>query len=172
LEVPIRERPAYSMGQHIADAFDGNQPVVRILDFGSGGDPGPTGLALQDRGFRVFSYDPYRSDSTELPDGCFDIIVAIEVFEHCHDLVALSQFMRDRLCREGLIWIQTMLHPHPTPNNVLRSWYIAPRNGHISIFSLPSLTALFRRVGINVVVTTEGVFAFKRLPTMKSRIFM
>ena len=80
--------------------------------------------------------------------------------------------MRDRLSADGVIWIQTMLHPHPTPPNVLESWYIAPRNGHISIFSLPALTALFRPAGINIIVTADGLFGVKQLPRMKSRIFV
>lgn len=170
--VPVRERPAYSAGLMIADAFDGNQGSLRVLDFGSGGDPGPTGLALQDRNFRLYSYDPYRSDASPLPEGFFDVIIAIEVFEHCHDLQHLSNFMQERLAPEGLIWIQTMLHPHPPPSNILDSWYIAPRNGHISIFTLPAISMLFRRFGINIVLTSTGLFGFKRLPRFKNRIFV
>jgi 2-polyprenyl-6-hydroxyphenyl methylase/3-demethylubiquinone-9 3-methyltransferase len=170
--VPVRERPAYAIGRRIADAFEGSQSAIRVLDFGSGGDPGPTGLALQDRSFRLFSYDPYRSPASSLPEGVFELIVAIEVFEHCHDLDSLAGFMQERLAPEGLLWIQTMLHPHPVPSNVLNSWYIAPRNGHISIFSLPALTILFRRVGINVVVTAMGIFGFKRPPRFSNQVFV
>jgi hypothetical protein len=145
---------------------------MRVLDFGAGGNPGPTGLALQDRNFRVYSHDPYRADAAPLPAGTFELIVAIEVFEHCHDLQALAHFMQERLADEGLIWIQTMLHPHPTPPNVFDSWYIAPRNGHISIFSLPALSVLFEAVGINIVMTARGLFGFKRPPRFKNRIFV
>jgi 2-polyprenyl-6-hydroxyphenyl methylase/3-demethylubiquinone-9 3-methyltransferase len=171
-EVPVRERPAYAMGWRIADAFEGNQPDLRVLDFGAGGDPGPTGLALQDRGFTVHSHDPYRSQGPALPDGTFGLIIAIEVFEHCHDLEALIGFMQQRLAGEGLLWIQTLLHPSPTPPNVLDSWYIAPRNGHISIFSLPALTVLFERAGINIVTSSKGLFGFKRPPRFPNRIFV
>jgi SAM-dependent methyltransferase len=171
-DVPIRERPAYAIGWNIANAFEGNQSAMSVLDFGSGGDPGPTGLALRDRNFRVFSYDPYRSDAPALPSEHFDLIIAIEVFEHCHDLQNLTTFMNERLAPEGLLWIQTLLHPHPTPPNVLDSWYIAPRNGHISIFSLPAIATLFRRVGINVVITSMGLFGFKRPPRFKNHVFV
>ncbi|MBV8209847.1 MAG: class I SAM-dependent methyltransferase [Burkholderiaceae bacterium] len=169
--VPVRERPAYGIGQSIASCFDGNQSSIRVLDFGSGGDPGPTGLALQDRGFQVFSYDPYRA-GTGLPDGTFALIVAIEVFEHCHDLEALARFMRERLAEDGVLWIQTLLHPHPTPKDVLSSWYIAPRNGHISIFTFPSLSALFRRFGINIVATASGLFGLKKMPGFRNGLFV
>jgi Methyltransferase domain len=170
--VPIREQPAYAAGLHIADKFEGCQSAIRVLDFGSGSDPGATGLALQERGFLVRSYDPYRAGMSTAPEGSYELIVAIEVFEHCHDLQALGQFMQVHLAEEGLLWIQTMLHPHPTPPEILTSWYIAPRNGHISIFSLPALATLFRTVGINVVVTCMGVFAFKRLPRFKNAVFV
>jgi len=171
-EVPIRERPAYAIGLNIAQACDGSQSRIRALDFGSGGDPGPTGLALQDRGYQLYSYDPYRADAPPLPEGTFDLIIAIEVFEHCHELEDLTRFMAARLADEGLLWIQTMLHPHPTPPNVLDSWYIAPRNGHISIFSLPALSVLFRRAGINIVMTSAGLFGFKRPPRFPNQIFI
>jgi hypothetical protein len=65
-----------------------------------------------------------------------------------------------------------MLHPFPTPPNVLDSWYIAPRNGHISIFTLPAIATLFRRVGINVVMTGMGLFGFKRPPRFKNQVFV
>jgi 2-polyprenyl-6-hydroxyphenyl methylase/3-demethylubiquinone-9 3-methyltransferase len=171
-DVPVRERPAYAIGNHIADVFDGNQSGIRMLDFGAGGNPGPTGLALQDRKFDVHSYDPYRADAPDLPSGVFDVIIAIEVFEHCHDLESLARFMQERLAEEGLLWIQTMLHPHPTPANILDSWYIAPRNGHISIFSLPALSVLFRRAGINIVLTSMGLFGFKRPPRFRNLAFV
>jgi len=171
-DVPIRERPAYAIGSRIAELFEGNQSAIRVLDFGAGGDPGPTGLALQYRNFRVYSHEPYRAAAAALPDGCFELIVAIEVFEHCHDLDDLTRFMQERLAEEGLIWIQTLLHPHPTPANVLDSWYVAPRNGHISIFSLPALSVLFRRAGINIVITSAGIFGFKRPPRFRNQVFV
>jgi hypothetical protein len=76
------------------------------------------------------------------------------------------------LSRDGILWIQTLIHPHPAENDILSSWYIAPRNGHISIFTLPALTALFRRYEINVVQTAFGLIGFKHLPTFKNVLFV
>jgi hypothetical protein len=143
-----------------------------VLDFGSGGNPGPTGLALQEEGFDVQSYDPFRSDRKAIGDRRFDLIIAIEVFEHVVDLQNLGHFMKEHLARDGLIWIQTMLHGFPTPPDVLDSWYIAPRNGHVSIFTLRALTALFLSFGINIAQTATGVFGFKDLPRFPNRIFV
>jgi len=170
-EVPVKETPAYHAGLYIASMLQGSQGEIRILDFGSGGNPGPTGLGLADQGFSVDSYEPYRSSSSYTPGSQYDVIVAIEVLEHCHDLVKTVQFMKTHLSREGILWIQTMLHPHPTPANVLESWYIAPRNGHISIFSLWALTLLFRPAGISIVQTPFAILGFKNLPRFQNQIF-
>ena len=170
--VPIKETPAYHKGKHIASFFEGAQKRIRLLDFGSGGNPGPTGLALQEEGFKLHSYDPFRADTPPIADGCFDLIIAIEVLEHVTDLQQLGLFMKERLSSDGLIWIQTALHPHPTPPNILSSWYIAPRNGHVSIFTLHALSIFFRSFGINIVQTSVGIFGFKDLPHFPNRIFL
>jgi SAM-dependent methyltransferase len=169
--VPLKETPSYLAGVRIASLFQGSQKRIRVLDYGSGGNPGPTGLGLIDSGFSVQSYEPYRSDG-QPPSGKFDLIICIEVMEHCHDLGQVSASMAQYLSSDGIILIQTLLHPHPIPNNILSSWYIAPRDGHVSIFTLPALTLLFRRVGINVVHTIDGNFAFRRLPTFPNQIFL
>lgn len=169
--VPVKDMPAYHKGRYIASFFLGAQKELRVLDFGSGGNPGPTGLAMLDAGFDLQSFDPFRAN-TAPPTGHYDLIIAIEVFEHIVNLQDLGQFMKNHLARDGLIWIQTMLHPQPTPPNVLNSSYISPRNGHISIFTLHALTLLFRAYEINIVQTSAGIFGFKNLPQFPNRLFV
>lgn len=159
VNVLLQETPSYLMGLHIARHFEGSQNRIRILDYGAGGDPGPTGQALMDSGFMVDSYEPYRANCRN-PEGKYDLIICIEVLEHCHDLGRLREFFPEHLSMDGLIWIQTLLHPHPTPERILDSWYIAPRNGHISIHTLWSLTLLFNSMGMNLAVMAQGTFAF------------
>lgn len=170
--VPPRETPAWQMGQYIASMLEGAQSGIRILDFGAGGDPGPLGLGLIDRGFAVDSYDPFRGAAHLAPEARYDVIVAIEVLEHVCDLPAMLRFMAARLKDGGLLWIQTMLHPHPAPPDILQSWYIAPRNGHISIFTLRALTLLFRSAGINIVQTTDALLGFRTLPKFPNTLFV
>jgi len=171
LEVPLRDTPSYQKGRYIAAFFPNAQRELRILDYGAGGNPGPTGCALAEAGFTVVSYDPFRAQ-TALPEGRFDLIVAIEVFEHVTDLRRLGSFMQERLARDGLLWIQTLLHPFPPLQNVLDSWYIAPRNGHVSIFTLHALSVFLRGYGINVVVTSAATFGFKSLPQFPNLVFV
>ena len=164
---------SYGNGANIANFFLDSKDQIKVLDFGAGGNPGNTGLALIDKGFDVTSYEPYMADqAVEIKYHQYDLIIAIEVIEHCHNLNEVGDLLSKLLSRDGILWIQTLIHPHPAENDILSSWYIAPRNGHISIFTLPALTALFRRYEINVVQTAFGLIGFKHLPTFKNVLFV
>jgi 2-polyprenyl-6-hydroxyphenyl methylase/3-demethylubiquinone-9 3-methyltransferase len=171
-----RKTVSYRMGQNIAHFFQESKNEIRVLDYGSAGNPGNSGLAFVDQGFDLTSYEPYLStDASELKHSQYDLIISNEVFEHCHDLVQVGNHMNKLLSRDGIIWIQTLLHPHPANVDVLKSWYITPSNGHISIFTLAAITLLFRGYGINIVQSpfnTHGVIGFKNLPRFKNTLFV
>jgi Methyltransferase domain len=169
--VPFKETPSYTKGKSIASLFDGSQNELRIIDFGAGGNPGPTGQALIDAGFHVHSHEPYRADCAE-PEGRYGLIIAIEVLEHCHDLKSITGFVKKYIQDDGIVWIQTLVHPHPAPEDILTSWYIAPRDGHISIHTLWSLTLMFNSIGLNFVQTVHGMFAFRKMPEFSNKIFL
>lgn len=171
INVPFHENPSYLKGLHIGQFFQDSKNSLKILDFGAGGNPGPTGKALMDSGFSVDSVEPYRADCSNTSNK-YDLIIAIEVLEHCHDLEAVKIFMKEHLADDGLVWIETLLHPFPTPENILSSWYIAPRDGHISVHTFASLTKLFNSAGLNLVSTANGIFAFKNLPRFLNKIFI
>ena len=161
LALGITASVSYANGKQLAGLLSGSERRIRLLDFGSGGNPGRMGQALVDSGFRVTSYEPHFDIGTPPPQGLFDVIYAMEVFEHCHDLAGMTEMIGDHLAERGLLYFSTALHPHPSDDDVLNSWYIAPRNGHISIFTLPALTVLFRRVGINIVQSAFGLLGFR-----------
>ena len=168
-----RSTVSYAMGKQIASFFQESKDEIRVLDYGSAGNPGNLGLALLDNGFDLTSYEPYLSaDATALKHSQYDLIISVEVFEHCHNLADVGSQMKKLLSRDGLIWIQTSLHPHPSNVEVLKSWYITPSNGHISIFTLPAITLWLRQYGINVVQTAYGLLGFKNLPKFKNTIFI
>lgn len=167
-----RETISYKNGLRLAKLLDGAQNEIRILDYGAGGNPGDAGLALLDKGFDLESYEPHFSGSDVAPVGRYDFIFMIEVIEHCHQLDDLAASMSRLMARDGLIHIQTLLHPHPAPGDVLESWYIAPRNGHISIFTFQALATLFRRHGINIVNTIFGTIGFKEKPRFPNKYFI
>lgn len=163
---------AYHNGLSLAARFAGAEAAIRVLDFGSGGDPGLTGSALLDRGFRLESYEPNFVEGCPEPAGRYDVIVMIEVIEHCHDLDEVMRKLERLLADRGMVYVATMLHPPKHDAGILNSWYIAPRNGHISIFSFPALAVLFRRYGMNLVQTLHGLVGFREKPSFKNDFFV
>ena len=146
---------------------------LQVLDYGAGGNPGSTGLCFEDKGFDLTSYEPYLRDGvTQLKYDKYDLIYSIEVFEHVINLTNLCDFMARHLSDRGLMYVQTLIHPHPAGEDILESWYIAPRNGHFSIFTFPAIFLLFKRVGINIVQTPMGMVGFKNKPLFKNNIFI
>lgn len=172
-----RKTESYSIGERLIQNF-GLSPEqnIQILDFGSGGNPGLTGLCFLDKGFDLTSYDPYnpngKVNNTELKHNKYDFIYSVEVFEHIVELGELCRFMDNHLSDRGMLHIQTALHPHPTDNTVIDSWYISPKNGHFSIFTFRAISILFKSVGINVMITPFGLVGFKNKPLFKNNIFV
>ena len=139
---------------------------IKILDYGSGGKLSSFGLGLLESGYYVDSFDPYYLNSSQkLNKNFYDFIFMIEVIEHCHNLEQTLKSLNNFLTNDGFLWIQTSLHEinqngickvgihfftAPKENIIDFSWYIAPRNGHASIFSFRSIQILFNRFNINV----------------------
>ena len=169
----IRATVSYRNGQELARLLEGSAGRIRLLDFGAGGKPGRMGQALIDAGFEVDSYEPYLAEDAleQGLRGRYDVICAMEVFEHCHDLEQVLSIIDQRLAERGLLYFSTCLHPYPTPDTVLDSWYIAPRNGHISIFTHRAITLLFRRIGIHILHHAFGWIGLRQLPDFPNAFF-
>lgn len=118
---------------------------ISILDFGSG-----SGIfvdRLRDDGFTdVAGYDPISDP--ERPSRSFDLITSFEVIEHSPNPVGTMADIASFMAPGGLAYIQTGLQPGNINAIRGRWWYIAPRNGHISIFNLRSLAAAASRAGL------------------------
>ena len=124
---------------------------LRLLDYGSGS--GVQTAVMRQGGYRhVTEYDPFASPVR--PAGRFDIITCFETIEHVPDPLATIRDMTSMLAKGGCIIIGTSLQP--ADFDVLRGswWYVAPRNGHVSIFSLPALQRLAAREGLVVYGTS------------------
>jgi len=166
-----RESVSYKNGVSIANLLGESKNEIAILDYGAGGNPGDTGLALMDRGFNIDSYDPHFG-AEKISRNKYDFIYLIEVIEHVSDVDRLARELLGLLARDGLIYIQTLLHPFPTPQNILDSWYISPRNGHISIFTMQAMAILFRKYRANVVQTIFGMIVFREKPGFKNQFLL
>jgi 2-polyprenyl-6-hydroxyphenyl methylase/3-demethylubiquinone-9 3-methyltransferase len=131
----------------------------RILDYGSGS--GVFEGALRPRGFDVTSYDPFSHPNR--PKGKFDLITCFEVMEHAPDPIRLLDDLMDLKTDDGAIVFSTGVQPADIETLRGRWWYIAPRNGHVSIFSEESLSVLAGKRGLNLY-TCHGLLAFAKRP--------
>ena len=113
--------------------------ALRILDYGSGS--GAFASAMREAGFgNVENYDPFSSPAA--PGGVFDLVTCFEVLEH---VFWPNQALRDILSYlkpDGCLIFSQSIQP---PNIVeIRGawWYLAPRNGHVSMFTPETLQRL------------------------------
>jgi 2-polyprenyl-3-methyl-5-hydroxy-6-metoxy-1,4-benzoquinol methylase len=129
-------------------------PDARFLDYGGG--YGLFVRMMRDRGFDFHRQDIHcenifaeQFDLSDLPAGSrFDMVTAIEVFEHLQDPVAeLEQMLR----LSDTILFTTELQPADAA--ALGDWhYFVPETGqHISLFHRESLAALARRLGLHLL---------------------
>ena len=135
----------------------------RILDYGSGS--GAFENALQPRGFKVTSYDPFSHP--DRPKGKFDLITCFEVMEHAPDPLRLLDDLADFMAEDGAIVFSTGVQPTDIEKQRGGWWYIAPRNGHVSIFSEEALSALASKRGLNLF-RCSGLLAFGKKPPLAS----
>jgi SAM-dependent methyltransferase len=111
----------------------------RILDYGAGNGMLSDLLSKQ---ICVENYDALNPSFDRLPQGRFDIIFCAEVVEHVPTPHALLRDWKDLLSSSGCIIFST--NTLPSDIETLRGdwWYMGPRNGHVSLFSIPSLKTL------------------------------
>ena len=80
-----RETISYKNGVRLSNLLNGSQKEIRVLDYGSSGNPGNTGLGLIDNGFDLF-FVQYPLNGNNTIATKFDFIYLIEVIEHCHNV--------------------------------------------------------------------------------------
>lgn len=126
--------------------------VQKHLDYGSG-----CGGLSEILNWHSENYDPYSS--TKRPVGHFNLITAIEVFEHSTDLDRTIKDIMQYLDRRGAIFFSTSL----ADKNTKIDWsYIAPRNGHINIQSKESMKILARNNGLFFDSIKENIHVLQR----------
>ncbi|MFM0734117.1 class I SAM-dependent methyltransferase [Paraburkholderia sediminicola] len=121
--------------------------ALRCLDYG-GGNGTLSGL-LRGRDLDAHSWDPMAEDATEPPLGSFDLVTAFEVLEHTPEPLATVEQALGALRQRGVMLFSTMTMDD-LPPRAMDHWYIAPRNGHITIHTAPSLQTLFATFGYRV----------------------
>lgn len=116
--------------------------AARVLDYGGGN--GLLARLLREGGVAADSWD-VMSAAQRPEEGAYDLVTAFEVFEHTprprESAADALAFLRPG----GRLLFSTLLHD--LPRQTTDWWYLAPRNGHLSIHSQGSLKALFDALG-------------------------
>ena len=153
--------------RELAKMFRGTEPR-RILDYGGGeGLLGEVLTALSGR--QVDTYDPFVPRFATRPAHRYDCIVSFEVLEHMPQPAQTLADMNDLLTHEGLILFSTFFQPADINQKGLSWWYVAPRNGHISLYSRESFLKLAQPFGLRLASLNDHVHAlFRRVPDFAS----
>ncbi|MGY4509105.1 class I SAM-dependent methyltransferase [Bradyrhizobium sp. USDA 3650] len=135
-----------------------------MLDFGSGN--GALSRHLAKLGVSsVTNYDPFSSPLR--PAGWFDVATAFEVFEHAPDPIAtvrdVLSFMKD----DCAILFTTLTQPKNICEVRGGHWYIAPRNGHISIYGDRSLAKLAKLFDLQFASDGKYHAFFRGIPPIR-----
>jgi 2-polyprenyl-6-hydroxyphenyl methylase/3-demethylubiquinone-9 3-methyltransferase len=145
--------------------FSHAKEALSILDYGGGN--GQFAEALRDMGYRAATYDPFSGFSA-VPAGRADVVTAFEVIEHSNRQHETVRAILDKVKEDGLVLFSTLFLPDefdPFGEEGLNWWYIAPRNGHISIHTRRSISLLFSLYGLTVSSLTHGLHvAHRTLP--------
>jgi 2-polyprenyl-3-methyl-5-hydroxy-6-metoxy-1,4-benzoquinol methylase len=142
-------RPKRNFGL-LSSKFGQYKKEFSHLDYGGGN--GYLSSLLKADGFDSTSYDVFVDtfDVAELGQK-FDLITAFEVFEHHPSPNKLIQELCQLLAPNGMILFSTILSDgNIIQNNRLNWFYASPRNGHISLFSKPTLEFLAKKFGFNL----------------------
>jgi 2-polyprenyl-6-hydroxyphenyl methylase/3-demethylubiquinone-9 3-methyltransferase len=136
------ERDAATLARRL-DGLTG----LRILDYGSGSGLLAEHLRMQGCD-NVISYDPFSSPRR--PDGGFDVVTCFEVLEHTTTPRTTIADIASLLDPGGCVFFSTGIQPQNI--GLLRAnwWYVAPRNGHASIYTLNALALAGQSAGLTL----------------------
>jgi SAM-dependent methyltransferase len=129
-----------------------------VLDYGGGA--GRLAGLLREQGIACDNFDPYFAAGAAppgKPEGGYDLVTAFEVFEHSRDPLATARDALRWLAPTGVLLFSTHLQPRRLDPDW---WYIAPRNGHVSLHSAASLGVLARRLGLRLLSVGEVLHVF------------
>lgn len=117
-----------------------------IMDYGGGN--GKTAEILRSMGYQATFWDVHSG--LQKPQGRFDVVVSIEVFEHTTTPVETFEEAISFLKDDGRL-VYTTLTNNNLKNHEMH-WYLSPRNGHVLMHSYESLDELGAKFGM---VTTH-----------------
>jgi len=162
-----RVRPEAN-ARSIAGAFKGARSL-RILDYGGG--TGVLAEGLRAAGFQdVQTYDPFVPRFADRAEGPFDMVVSFEVVEHSTDPRNTFDELTSLTGDDGLLLFSTLVQPPVVEKIRVAWWYVAPRNGHVSIYTRKAIASLLPK-GMKLASLNDNIhIAFRTLPAFASHL--
>lgn len=134
---------------------------AHVLDYGCG--QGHLGDRLRQLNWKqVTNYDPFVPAFSARPQEKADLVFACEVLEHAHAPAGTFEEMASLRSETGVIIATTLLVPPAADASILDWWYVAPRNGHVTIHSQRSLELLATRAGLRMGSANGNLHFFWR----------
>lgn len=163
------ERPA-ALARQLLELL-GDVPV-RVCDYGGGSGSLARHVNSAGRALRAVTWDPFF-DAQPRPAGPFELVVSFETFEHAIDPSATLADMLSLTDGNRLVLMSTLCQPANIDTLRTDWWYCAPRNGHVSLHTRPSLDRLADDAGIGVVHLSDLMHLFHDVlpPWIESAIF-
>lgn len=122
---------------------------ISILDYGGGN--GRLASLLRDAGFaKVDTYDPFVKEFSTRPAERYDCIICFEVVEHSNRPRETFAEVDSLLKPNGLLLFSTLLQPPDINAAGVAWWYLAPRNGHVSLYTEAALAWLLNPLGLQL----------------------
>lgn len=135
-----------------------------VLDYG-GGDGALAALLASRHGMVTEVYDPFSPAHDVAPQRQYPLVTCFEVLEHTPDPRATIREIAARVQADGIVVFSTLLQPGDFAQRGLDWWYVAPRNGHVTIYSAQSLRALWSDLGFQLISHGDGLhIAYRTLP--------
>jgi SAM-dependent methyltransferase len=154
----------------IAHHFGAHRDRLSCLDFG-GGD-GRLAALLRDAGFtKARSYDPFTPGADVLPAERFDLVTSFEVLEHVPDPKGTVAALANAVAEDGMVLFSTLVLPADFASQGTNWWYVAPRNGHISLYSRRALALMWEALGFTFGSFNDNLHvAWRRVPSFAAHL--
>jgi 2-polyprenyl-6-hydroxyphenyl methylase/3-demethylubiquinone-9 3-methyltransferase len=155
---------------HFLHLFRDAPRDLRILDYGCG--KGIFTRLIRESGFiGIEGYDPFVPEFSARPAHKFDLVISFEVVEHTPDPIGVFNDMCGFMEPGGILLFTTTPQPDNMEQIGLGWWYVAPRNGHISIHTVTSLGKLAAAHGLKHAYHGENNACFNVPPAFALRLF-
>lgn len=142
-----------------------------VLDFGTG-----NGLLVNDCrevGITCDGYDKYNPKFSFIKEEKYNLVTMVEVIEHLSQPFDELNIIFDKLADNGIVYIETSFVDVAEEENIPLEdfFYIAPQNGHCTIFSHKGLDLLMQSKGfIPVKHMNRNVRIFQKKKRMMTLI--